>query len=334
MTVRRTAVVVTTLCALLSSCFFSHREIIAPSKSSAPGAVTADDQHGNATSPSRRILALIPVDNLPEGIAVGHGSVWVANHGSGSVSRVDPGTDRVIATIALGRGPARIVIASGSVWVTDDREPRLWRIDPRTNRATPLSLRGRVSGIPSIAMGALWVTIWDDATLVRIDPATNRSSVVAHLAGQPIGVQFANGSFWVAGTAANHGVVSRIDAVTFRTSATIPAGGLPWFQDESVGDGSLWVADALFRLVIRIDTTTNRVRGIWQVNQVPVVAVADGLVWVNQADRTISRIDPLTNRIVERLKLGGSLGGVASGFGAVWLVGSRDGMLWRLAGTL
>jgi YVTN family beta-propeller protein len=287
---------------------------------------------GLSPSSTRQVVAAILVGDLPEGVAVGSGAVWVANHGSGSVSRIDPGTNRVVATIPVGRGPARIVTGSGVVWVTDDKDNYLWRIDPGTNRATSIRLRGRVSGTPTIASGAVWATVWNDSTLIRIDPATNAVTTVARLKAPPIGVQFAHGSFWVASTLNEAGRISRIDATTFRTTAIISAGRLPWFQGDAVGDHAIWVADPLAGLVLEIDTRTNRVTALWRFGQVPIVAVADGLVWVNQADRTMSRIDPLTGQIVERLRIGGSIGGVAAGYGAIWLVSSNDGVVWRLDG--
>jgi YVTN family beta-propeller protein len=42
----------------------------------------------------------------------------VANEGDGTVSRVDPETDKVIATIHVGNAPSGIAAAGGRVWVT------------------------------------------------------------------------------------------------------------------------------------------------------------------------------------------------------------------------
>ena len=52
----------------------------------------------------------------PQGIAVGEGSVWVAN-GDGTVSRVDPVSYRS-TTIPIGRSLAGIAVGEGAVWVT------------------------------------------------------------------------------------------------------------------------------------------------------------------------------------------------------------------------
>ena len=60
----------------------------------------------------------INVGSRPRGVAFGDGSVWVANSGDGTVSRVDPRTDRVTATIAVGQSPQALVVTAGSVWVS------------------------------------------------------------------------------------------------------------------------------------------------------------------------------------------------------------------------
>ena len=51
------------------------------------------------------------------GIAVGAGSVWVANNGDGTVSRIDPDTDTVVARIETGYHPQWLAVDNGFVWV-------------------------------------------------------------------------------------------------------------------------------------------------------------------------------------------------------------------------
>ena len=55
----------------------------------------------------------IPVGRSPAGVAVGAGSVWVANSGDGTVTRIDPTTDKSIATIAVGGSPQAITSPTG-----------------------------------------------------------------------------------------------------------------------------------------------------------------------------------------------------------------------------
>ena len=45
------------------------------------------------------------------------GSVWVANYGSATLSRVDPSTNRVTGTVKVGAGPCGLAAGAGSIWV-------------------------------------------------------------------------------------------------------------------------------------------------------------------------------------------------------------------------
>jgi ABC-type transport system substrate-binding protein len=50
--------------------------------------------------------------------------VWVADSASGTVTRVDPRTDRIQATIRVGGSPQALVFADGRIWTTiDPRSP-------------------------------------------------------------------------------------------------------------------------------------------------------------------------------------------------------------------
>ena len=68
------------------------------------------------------MTARIPVGRSPAGVAFGAGSVWVANSGDGTVTRINPSTSKPIATIPVGGSPQALTIADGRVWVTVDAQ--------------------------------------------------------------------------------------------------------------------------------------------------------------------------------------------------------------------
>ena len=69
----------------------------------------------------------------PPAIAVGGGSVWVANSLDGTLSRIDPQTQRVVGEPAAGRQQPRLGrLCRRLVWVALAGEQRLVRIDPRS----------------------------------------------------------------------------------------------------------------------------------------------------------------------------------------------------------
>jgi YVTN family beta-propeller protein len=75
-------------------------------------AVTRIDRLGLGT------IKRIHTSRYPVGIAIGGGSVWVSNHLVGTVSRIDPKTNKVVATIKVGGNPAWIAVTRDRVWVT------------------------------------------------------------------------------------------------------------------------------------------------------------------------------------------------------------------------
>src|SRR6266540_1412684 len=72
----------------------------------------------------------------PEAIAIGSGSVWVAEATRDVVARIDPRTNHVVREIPIGGVGTDIAVGDSAVWVVTPGEGRLWRIDPRTNAIT------------------------------------------------------------------------------------------------------------------------------------------------------------------------------------------------------
>src|SRR5205807_2833707 len=72
--------------------------------------------------------------DLPSGVALGAGSLWVARNDDRTLLRLDPRTDRVIATIATGAFAFAVAASRDAVWVADFENDELVRVDPRTNR--------------------------------------------------------------------------------------------------------------------------------------------------------------------------------------------------------
>ena len=60
----------------------------------------------------------MPVGAAPIGVASGHGSIWVANSGDGTVSRIDAISGKVTQTIPVGGSPNSLVVTDDAVWVT------------------------------------------------------------------------------------------------------------------------------------------------------------------------------------------------------------------------
>ena len=97
------------------------------------------------------------------------------------------------------------------------------------------------------------------------------------------------------------------------------------------GDGA-GLSGASANSVAAIDTGSNRLVAEVPVGNGPTsVAVGEGSVWVTNAlDRSVSRIDPRTSGLVQRIDVGGDPSGIAVGGGAVWVANSLDGTVSRI----
>jgi YVTN family beta-propeller protein len=74
------------------------------------GTLTRIDPRTNSPVPT------IPIRGDPVGVAVGEGSVWIADAGTRSVIRIDPKKNRVVERIHVGARPRGIAVGEGSVW--------------------------------------------------------------------------------------------------------------------------------------------------------------------------------------------------------------------------
>ena len=98
----------------------------------------------------------------------------------------------------------------------------------------------------------------------------------------------------------------------------------------AAGEGAVWVVSYWDRTLTRIDPETRRVVERVRIGAGPLsVAAGAGAVWVtNRDDRTVVRVDPRTNRVVRTIRLAASPHGIRVAHGRVWVTTQRV----RLAG--
>src|SRR5947199_8114261 len=66
----------------------------------------------------------------PIGLALGFGSLWIADLDAKTIDRVNVRTSRIAARLRVGGLPIRLGVGFGSVWVRDD-SGRVLRIRPQ-----------------------------------------------------------------------------------------------------------------------------------------------------------------------------------------------------------
>jgi len=87
----------------------------------------------------------------------------------GTVTRIDPNTNKAVATIETGAPKAGdIAVGEGAVWVSSFDFP-LTRIEPDTNTVTQ-QWEGRGGDAVRAAFGSVWLSGLKEGFIWRIDP--------------------------------------------------------------------------------------------------------------------------------------------------------------------
>jgi YVTN family beta-propeller protein len=132
-------------------------------------------------------------------LAVGLGSLWIANGAANSIIQLDPRTNEWRA-IDVGQAPSALAIANGSVWVANLGADTVSRVevggptDPPT--VTTISV-GKGPAAVAAGYGSVWVANRQSGTVSRIDP--DRGEVVATIAvgAAPVALAVGAGAVWV-----------------------------------------------------------------------------------------------------------------------------------------
>lgn len=145
---------------------------------------------------SDRAVAVIHGVTEPQAVAVGAGSVWIAEGSRDGVLHVDPGTKRVVGETPIGGRGFAIAVGDGAVWVVTPAEGHLWRIDPRNGALTASIDVGDQPSFVVTTSDAVW-TASRQGILTEIDPRTSRVTRTIALNRSVDGLASGNGRLWV-----------------------------------------------------------------------------------------------------------------------------------------
>ena len=232
--------------------------------SSAPGSLTPSP---SLPSPSPRLPSPPPatswtpnlkVERLqPLGLLAADGSLWLAEHHSGSLVRLDPASGMVQATITGLGDEAQVPFeAVGQVWVPSGSE--LQAVDPKTNKIVR-SIPGSFSFDGVEAAGRIWIDNGFDA-LLEIDPT--------------------NGS--VLKTIPSNGLAT---------------GGEDCLNSVAAGDGVVWWSVNSLGAVLTVDPGSATVTGDVGHLADNYVAVGSDRIWAKGNDGLIRTIDPASRSV-------------------------------------
>ncbi len=267
-----------------------------------------------------RVIGHVLVGRRPVALAIGHGSVWVANADDGTVSRIDPDRCEVIRTIGIGAPAIDLAVATDAVWVANGSDGTVSRIDPSADAVVEtIDLRGssELAWNPTYAVdaddGAVWIAGGTHHVL-RIDPATNEPVAIIDVGRVPLCVALTDEAVWVV-TAAERAL--RIEPRTNTTTTEVPIG---YPVALTAGKEAVWVSDSRGQ-VWRINPDTGTVTQATPVGRGLVgLCATDGAVFAaNNAEGTVVQLDPHDGRVVGVVPVGHAPTDVASWDGTLWV---------------
>jgi len=267
-----------------------------------------------------RVVGHVRVGRRPVAVAIGHGSVWVANTDDGTVSRIDPDRREVIRTIGIGAPAIDLAVAADAVWVANGSDGTISRIDPSADAVVEtIDLRGssELAWNPTYAVDADDDSVWVAAGthhVFRIDPATNEPFAIIDVGYVPIGVALGEEALWVATTAER---AVRIEPHTNTATIEVPIG---YPVALTAGKQAVWVSDSRGQ-VWRINPDTGTVTQTTPVGRglVGLCATDRAVFAANNVDGTVVQIDAQDGRVVSLVPVGHAPTDVASWDGTVWV---------------
>jgi DNA-binding SARP family transcriptional activator/streptogramin lyase len=228
-------------------------------------------------------------------------------------------------------------LALGLVLTTGDAKPpvvipdSLVKIDAKTNKVVDVIPVGRLPVATALSGDFVWVVNVGDSTLTRVDTHSGRAQTIGGLNNPTAIAADDHGNVWV--TTGTYESVVRVNGESLRADVTVPLRHNAFLP--VVGAGSVWVTEPAFDksahgTLARINLNTTELEHRFDVGVFPLaVAVAQRAVWVtNGAEASISRIS-LSDGSVQRIPVGFSPGGIATGFGSVWVIAGTN-TIWRL----
>jgi virginiamycin B lyase len=259
------------------------------------------------------------------------GQAWIAGLGDGVGVLGKSG--KLERSVAVAGWCEAMDTGFGAVWSASCEPAGIIRIDQATaavsRAAFDLPIEDSEASV-GVGEGAVWVVAGHRSdALFGIDPTTLK---VAHRYPIPAGgagVRAGLGGVWVTRPEADE--LLHVDPATGNIVATIAVGPAPRFL--AVGEDAVWVMNQGDGSVSRIDPTTDKVTATIDAGEAihgGDIAVGGGSVWVRGGPELLARIDPDTNRVIERFSPHPGSGSVAADDDAVWVTAHDVSTIWRL----
>jgi len=178
---------------------------------------------------------------------------------------------------------------------------------------------------------SVWVSNRPKDSVARLDPKANVVAAVIPVGKGPCsGLAPGFGSLWVPNCGDK--TMTRVDLKTGTVTATFGTTIASGEGSIATGAGSVWLMTDAQGTLARFDPSTNKV--VAEVYLPPGsfgLAFGEDALWVTSTQSdSVARVDPHTNLVVETIKVGKAPRFIGTGSGAVWTLNQGDGSVSRI----
>jgi YVTN family beta-propeller protein len=267
-------------------------------------------------------LRTIDVEH-PSAVAVGGGSVWVADDVDHVVRVFEADTGAPVGrAIDVKKNPIAIAVHDDDVWVAH-ASGWITRLDVQTRRADDPIESGFSFTSVTVRDGLVWATDVERG-LVRVDPDNEESVMVRPMKDGAVRAIAVGEDLWITG---REDTVTKLD-VRSRRSRTFEVGNGP-IGLASVGE-RIYVANSDDDTVTVLDARSGENLQTLDVGDAPVAIATSklGVFVANQDDASVSRIED--GAVTATIDVETHPRGIAAADDAVWVVGTNPGALVRV----
>lgn len=170
-------------------------------------------------SASHEIKQIINLPNIStiSDLCFGAGALWVASI-DGTLTKIDPDTNKITASIKLSSPPENIAVGSNSIWVTLPEEKSLCRINSSNNKIVAKIKCGKGNDLVTNS-NKVWVANYSEGTVTPIDPNANKCGDSVKVCTKIRNIAWGLDFLWVASN--NDGTVCKVDPETLKVIAKI-----------------------------------------------------------------------------------------------------------------
>jgi YVTN family beta-propeller protein len=197
-------------------------------------------------------------------LAFGGGSLWATQRTANRVARIDPASGSVVQSIPVGNGPTGLAFGDGAAWVANSLDGTVSRIDPVTNHVAATIPTGNGPTAVAAGPGGVWVSNQFGGMLARIDPKTNEIAKRISVGNRPQGVVISGGDVLV--SVRQSGAGHRGGTLTMRTNRTTSS-----FDTAIAYDSTSWT---ILRMMSDGLVAFNQAGGLQGAQLVPDLAVS------------------------------------------------------------